>query len=142
MAQNEIVIPISLLVNNGDTPVTEAPDETGQTENKDETGKVAEQSKKDNGAKALVSHIASKVASTALSTYGDITGNYVTQSNIQTMIGETGKIIGAVKLGWVGVAIYGVDKVVEAFTYVSRLKQSERQSNFALKRVMAENYKA
>lgn len=102
-----------------------------------ESQKQAEEGVKSNknAAKAMVRQMAGKVANTALSNYGNITGDYVTQQNIQTVIGEGTAIAGAVALGPAGMAIYAVDKLLQGYNYISNLKRSERDAKFKQERV-------
>ena len=92
-----------------------------------------------NAAKAMVITAAKKVATTALNNYGNITGDYVGQQNIQTLIGEASALGAAIALGPAGIAMYAVDKGLQAYNYVSQIKRSEAESAFKQKRVYAAN---
>lgn len=105
--------------------------------------KVEEESQGNgNAAKALVSHMAGKALSLALGGVGDLTGSYVAQQNLQLAVTEATSLVGAMALGWVGVAIFAVDKAVDTFSYFAGLKRSEAQARFAQKRVFAAEHKA
>lgn len=95
-----------------------------------------------NPAKSLATQIAKKVAMTALDNYGNITGDYTTQQNIQTAVSEAVALGTAVAGGPVGMALYAVDKVVQVFDYAARLKRSEAEANFKQQRVYARENKA
>jgi hypothetical protein len=135
-----IVIPITLMFEGENGAVSNAVEGGGDTasaNDSDKAQKKAEERAKSNAnaAKAIISRVASQTASLAMQGYGDITGNYVEAQNLQVAVTEAGKIAGAISLGWVGAALYVVDKGVQAFNYVSDLKKSERQAAFAQKRV-------
>ena len=133
-----IVIPITIVAEGGgDFQSGQKSVESMPSNDIDRNQKQAEEKAKTNtnAAKALVSRIASQSASLAMQGYGDITGNYVQGSNLQLAVTETGKAVSAVALGWVGVAMYAVNKGVQAFNYTSELKKSEQQAKFSQKRV-------
>lgn len=88
-----------------------------------------------NAAKAMVRQMAGKVANTALQNFGNLTGDYVMQQNIQSAISEATSIAGAVALGPIGVGIYALDKVLQGYNYISGLKRSERDAKFKQERV-------
>lgn len=135
-----IVIPITLVAESANNAVSDGVESVGGqntiNENDEAQKKAKNQAKSNaNAAKAIISRVASQTTSLALQGYGDITGNYIEGQNLQLAISEGGKIAGAIALGWVGAAIYAVDKGVQAFNYAAELKKSERQSSFAQKRV-------
>lgn len=134
-----IIIPITLVAEGGGTVsdgVESVGGEPSMNDIDNNQKKARDRAKANtNAAKTIISRVASQTASLALQGYGDITGNYVEGQNLQVAVSEAGKIAGAVALGWVGVALYAVDKGVQAFNYVSDLKKSERQAAFAQKRV-------
>lgn len=92
-----------------------------------------------NPAKAILTKMAKQAAATALNNYGNITGDYVAQQNLQTVVGEAGAIAGAIAMGPVGMALYAIDKGFQVFNYISQLKRSETESAFKQKRVYASN---
>ncbi len=114
-------------------PGSELPESNKSDKAQKKAAKNAESNK--NAAKALAKQIGKKVAMTALSNYGNVTGNTVEQQNIQTAVGEALSISAAVSLGPAGVALYVVDKGIQAYNYISDLKQSSARSSFAQKRV-------
>lgn len=141
--QNQgIVIPVNIeLITNGGTgggggeSVTETQADNSTPEDKK---KAASASKSNaNAAKAMVKQMVGKVANTALNNYGAITGDYTTQANIQTLVGEGTALASAIALGPAGIATYVVDKGLQLYSYVSQLKQSEQKSKFAKERVYA-----
>lgn len=134
-----IIIPITLVAEGGGT-VSDGVENVSNTtsmNDSDKNQKKAEEKAKanTNAAKAIISRVASQTASLALQGYGDITGNYTEGQNIQLAVSEAGKIAGAVAMGGVGIALYAIDKGVQAFNYASELKKSNRQVEFAQKRV-------
>ena len=138
MAEREIVIPITLAVSENGSSADTTPAENKQPQN--EQDKKSKQKGKDasdkaNPANAIITKVASETVSLALNNFGDITGSYVAGQNIQAAVSEGAKIVTAVSLGWVGMALYAVDKGVQAYSYVSSVKKSEKQAAFAQKRV-------
>lgn len=113
------------------------PSEDGEDWQKNQQKAVEKAKSEANGAKAFVRQLAGKVANTALNNYGNITGDYVAQQNMQAAIGEITAIGTAVALGPAGIAMYGVQKALDVFNYVSQLKRSEAESKFKQKRVYA-----
>lgn len=150
MAQRDsIIIPITLMVSGGGSEIDAAAQSpTGQNEKQtntqDENQKKAGQNAagENNAAKAIASKVAGQTLSLALEGYGDVTGNYVAGNNLQVAINEGSKLAAAVSLGGVGLALYAVDKGVEAFRYASNLKKSETQAKFAQKRVYGTTVKS
>lgn len=106
----------------------------GQNSLKNTTEKVKSDG---NGAKAFARQIAGKVASTALNNYGNITGDYITQQNMQAAIGEVAAVSSAIALGPAGIAMYAVNKGLQAYNYISQIKRSETQAAFNQQRVYA-----
>lgn len=92
-----------------------------------------------NAAKALARQIAGKAVSLALNNYGNITGDYVTQQNLQAIVGEATAIYAAAALGPAGITMYAVNKGIELYNYFSGLKRSEREAEFKQQRVYANN---
>ncbi len=153
MAENYYEIPIYIkpiengaggsLLNTEGKAESLMPMQSPQTEAETNQNKaVAGAKSQANPAKALATQMAKKVATTALNNYGNITGDYTTQQNIQTAIGEAAALGTAVAMGPAGIALYAVDKVVQAFDYVARLKRSEIEANFKQQRVYARENKA
>lgn len=150
MANNSIEIPVYItpVSGNGATatngneymPMPDVPEQNDIDKKK----KKAEKKAKDNAnaAKAFASQLIGQTVSTALSNYGNITGDYVGGQNIQVAVSETTKLVGAAMLGPWGLAAYAVGKGFELFNYHAQLKQSERDAKFAQKRVYAANRKA
>jgi hypothetical protein len=134
-----IIIPITLVAEGGGavSDGVESVSKEPSMNDSDKAQRKAEERAKANAsaAKAIISRVASQTASLALQGYGDITGNYVEGQNLQVAVSEAGKIAGAIALGWTGVALYAIDKGVQAFNYTADLKKSARQSAFAQKRV-------
>ena len=95
-----------------------------------------------NAALAMVQQMASKAANTALNNYGNITGDYITQQNIQTVISEAAAIGGAIALGPAGIALYATDKLLQAYNYYGNILRSERDSAFQRERVFASTERA
>lgn len=95
-----------------------------------------------NPAKAIVAKLVKQTSATALSNYGNITGDYIVQQNIQTVVGEAASIAGAVAMGPVGMALYAIDKGFQVYDYVARLKRSEAEAAFRQERVYASTHKA
>ncbi len=116
------------------TPQSEADDNKSQA--------VAGAKSQANAAKALVMQMTKKVATAALNNYGNITGDYTMQQNVQTAIGEIASLGSAVAMGPAGIALYAVDKGIQIFNYVSQLKRSEAEANYKQERVYAERNKA
>lgn len=143
-----IVIPITLVAEGGGGgSVSDGVESvgTGQPANDGDKSKkkAADNAKSSaNAAKAIISKVAGQVMNTALNSYGDITGNYVQQQNLQTVVSEGGKIAGAVALGPVGIGLYAVDKAVQWYNFEAERKKSERDSAFAQKRVYGSTTKA
>ena len=150
MAQNEYIINVTLNPVSQGTPVQSGSDAasggggTGDGQlpkapgsGQEETAAAAKSAA--NAAKAIATQMASKVATTALNNYGNITGDYVTQQNMQTMVGEVTALGGAIAMGPVGVATYVGGKLIEGYNYVSQLKRSEAESSFKRQRVYAAN---
>lgn len=142
--KNAIIIPIILQAStNGTAGATGGENAPKSSENQQKNPEQKKDPKKaetlaksaGNAAKAIVAKVAGQTASLALSGYGDLTGNYVQGANIQTAVKETASIAAAVSLGPVGIALYAVDKGVQAFRYESEMRKSEMRSNFARQRV-------
>lgn len=95
-----------------------------------------------NPAKAIAAKLVKQTATTALANYGNISGDYVAQQNMQTLIGEAASVAGAVAMGPVGIALYAIDKGVQAFNYISQIKRSEAEAAFRQERVYASTRKA
>lgn len=91
-----------------------------------------------NAAVAMVKQMAGKAANTALNNYGNMTGDYVAQQNIQSVVSEATAIGAAVSLGPTGIAIYTVDKLLQVYNYVGQIKRSERDAEFKQQRVYAD----
>lgn len=146
-----IVIPITLVAEGGGSEATESFQSilsgasSSPSVNKGEKNqKKAEAQGKSssNVARAVIVSATAKIASLALSGYGDITGDYVTGQNIQTAIGEGGKLLASISMGPWGMAAYGVDKGIQAFQYYGSLKKSEARAEFAQKRVYGTTLKS
>jgi len=119
------------------------PMQTPPTEIEANQNKAVEGAKSQaNAAKSLVKQMAKKAATVALSNYGNITGNYTAQQNIQAVIGEAEALGSAVAMGPAGIAMYAVDKGLQVFDYIAQLKRSEAESKFKQERVYAERNKA
>ena len=147
--KNSIIIPITLVAESGGvSPSTENTNPTGgqsQTQSNDvdvKQKKAAGRAQGSNAAKAIISKVASQTVSFALNGYGDITGNYTQGANLQLAVSEAGKIAGAISMGWAGVALYAVDKGVQAFNYTAEMKKSEMRAEFAQKRVYGTTVKS
>lgn len=146
--KNAIIIPITLQASTDGAAESKNATKSGENQqkstNKKKDPKQAESLAKSasNAAKAIVSKVAGQTVSLALSGYGDITGNYVAGANIQTSVREAANIAAAVSMGWVGIALYAVDKGVQAFRYESELRKSEMRSNFARQRVYGTTQKS
>ena len=139
-----IVIPVTLLTYVDGTKGSSGSEndpKSGENQPKN-TGKKKDPKKAEtlaksagNAAKAIVAKVAGQTLSLAMSGYGDITGNYVAGANIQTAVKEATNLAGAITLGPAGIALYAVDKGVQAFRYESEMRKSEMRSNFARQRV-------
>ncbi len=146
--RNSIIIPVTLMVSGdggGGSDSDVVINENGVPQNGQDTKQKQAKEKatsKTNPAKAIASKIAGETLSLALSGYGDITGNYVDGQNLQVAVSEASKIAGAVAMGWVGAALYVVDKAVQGFNYASQLKKSEMQAKFNQKRVYGTTVKS
>ena len=143
--KNAIIIPITLIAEGGGK-ISDGVEEvsiysSGNDSDKNQKKAEAKAKGNANAAKAIISRVGSQSASLALQGYGDITGSYVDGQNLQVVVSEIGKIGSAIALGWAGVAIYAVDKGVQAFNYVADLKKSEQQAKFAQKRVYGSTVK-
>ena len=90
-----------------------------------------------NPAKAMLKQMAGKVASTALNNYGHLTGDYITQQNIQAVVSEATALGAAVALGPTGIALYATDKLLQAYNYHGDMMRSKRDSAFQRERVYA-----
>lgn len=123
----------------GDEYLPMKPAEKGQ---ESQTEAVEKAKSAGNGAKAFARQLAGKVATTALNNFGNITGDYIAQQNMQAAIGEVAAISSAAALGPAGIAMYGVQKALDVFNYVSQLKRSEAESKFKQKRVYATEKKS
>lgn len=142
--KNAIIIPIILQAStNGTAGATGGENAPNPSENQQKNPEQKKDPKKaeslaksaGNAAKAIVSKVAGQTVSLALSGYGDITGNYVAGANIQTAVKEASNIAAAVSMGPVGIALYAIDKGVQAFRYESEMRKSEMRSSFARQRV-------
>lgn len=150
MANNSIEIPVYITPVSGNGAAATngnefmAMPDVPENNDLDKKKKKAEKNAKDNAnaAKAFVGQLAGQAISTALSNYGNITGNYVGGQNMQVAVSEATKLASAVMLGPWGMAAYAVNKGFELFNYHAQLKQSERDAKFAQKRVYAANRKA
>lgn len=131
--KNEYVITISVSSSGGSGGNSSPDTENGAVSAK---GEAKDQAKAQaNAAKALLSQMGGKVVQTALGSYGNLTGDYVAQSNIQTAVSEGTAIASAIALGPTGIAIYAVDKIIQGYGYVSQIKRSARDAAFRQKRV-------
>lgn len=108
-------------------------------ENEDQKAAAQASKSRTNPAKAILSRMVKQAAATALNNYGNITGDYISGQNLQTAIGEATAIAGAAAMGWVGIALYAIDKGAQAYNYIAQLKRSEAESAFKQKRVYAAN---
>ena len=110
----------------------------------DDVKKAAAESSKSrvNPARAIAAKLVKQTATTALANYGNITGDYTAQQNMQTFVGEAASIAGAVAMGPVGIALYAIDKGVQAFNYISQIKRAQAESAYKQARVYAVTHKA
>ena len=95
-----------------------------------------------NASKALALQMAGKIGSAVLNNYGNITGDYVAQQNIQTAISEGASLASAAALGWAGIAMYALDKGIQIVNYVIERKKNEREAAFKQQRVYATQHKS
>lgn len=146
-----IVIPITLVAEGGGSDSAESfqsilsgASPSPSVNKSDKNQKKAEVQGKSsaNIARAVIVNATAKIASLALSGYGDITGDYVKGQNIQTAIREGGKLLAATSMGPWGMGAYAVDKGIQAFQYYGALKKSEAMAEFAQKRVYGTTVKS
>lgn len=143
MEKDAIIIPVTLLVSDDEDNVSSPSSNNTRTEKKQKNNEQPNGANKAetlakstaNVAKAIVTKVAGQMVSLALSGYGDITGNYVAGANLQTVVKETTNIAAAVSMGPVGIALYAVDKWVQAFRYESEMRKSEMRASFNRQRV-------
>lgn len=146
-----IVIPITLVAEGGGSNSTESfqsilsgasPSPSVNKSEKNQKKAEAQGKSSANIANAVLARAVAHTFNLAMSGWGDITGNYVTGQNIQTGISEGGKLVAALNMGPAGMAVYAVDKGIQAFKYVGELKKSEARAEFAQKRVYGTTVKA
>ena len=147
--RDSIIIPVTLMVSGGsgggggasnkDADVIAGNEEDAKQK---EVAALAEQRK--NIAKAFAVNTAKKAVNLAFQGYGDMTGDYVTGNNIQTIVNEvsstvTGAIGSFAAGGWYGLAFWAageaIDTGIQVYQYHSNLKKSEAQAKFNQKRV-------
>lgn len=121
------------------TPNEALPKDNGDANNQ----QAAKNSKSEaNPAKAMLKQMTGKVASTALNNYGHLTGDYITQQNIQAVVSEATALGAAVALGPTGIALYATDKVLQGYNYMVQMNQSKRDAEFKRQRVYASEERA
>lgn len=118
------------------------PCENGEDGQKNQQKTVGLVKSNANGAKAFARQLAGKVASTALNNYGNITGNYIAQQNIQNAISEISALGSAIALGPAGIAMYGVNKMIEGYNRMSQAMRAYTEAEFKRKRVFATEKKS
>lgn len=121
-------------------PAGETPGRGGQDPEREEAAQSSKSGA--NPAKAIAAKLVRQTATTALSNYGNLTGDYIAQHNLQTLVGEAASIAGAAAMGVVGIALYVADKGFQAYNYIAQLKRSEAEAAFRQERVYASTRKA
>lgn len=139
MAEKEIIIPITLVAS-GDSAESGVGTSTDNNQPQNEQDKKDKKAGKDAGAaenpaKAILTKAIGETLSLALNNFGDITGDYVAGQNLQTAVSEGTKLVSAISMGPAGIAVYAIDKGVQAFNYFSSIKKSDKQAAFAQKRI-------
>lgn len=121
----------------GENPVP-TPNESAPQQDSD-PGNAAAKAAKDNqnAAAVMVQQMAKKVATNALNNYGNFTGDYVTQQNMQVLVSEAAQLGSSISMGWAGIALYAVDKVIDVYNYYGDRARSERDAKFKRERVYA-----
>lgn len=97
--------------------------------------KTKDKEKSGNAALLMLNQYTRMGVSKVISNWGDMTGNYVAQENLQVAYNAVDTAI-TLAINWkVGLAKLAVDTTTSIFGYIKRQKESERTSRFNLYRV-------
>lgn len=101
MADKEYVIKVDLSVDTNDSSTGQT---TNQIQDAEKDTNRTKKNSKDNASKAIAAYMGKQAANYAVSNYGNLTGDYIAQANIQGAI-ELGGMIGLAFTGPLGAAV-------------------------------------
>lgn len=135
MAKNEYVIRIDYNVQDSTeeaTPTSAVQDATTDT-------KKAKKKEKDNTSKAVAAYMTKQALSYAVSNYGNLTGDYIAQANIQGAI-EIGGLIGLAATGPIGAVAAATGLVLKAASQEIEIYKKNIETENLRMRVGLVNY--